>query len=179
MNMSKNKWLFTIIIGIILISLQIGIISDCLSQGKEFSFFSCTELINDPSYIQDKTTLSIQSDNSIISIEVEIADELQEQIKGLMFRQDLDWNDGMLFVYESERKQSFWMKNTLIPLDMLFIDSNFKIIDIKENVQPCKIESCPSYPSRFPAKYVLEVNATFVMMNNIKIGDSVIWNPKK
>jgi len=177
--MLKNKWLFSIIVCIILISLQIGIMTDCLSQSKEFSFFSCTELIDDSSRIQDKATLSIQTANSIISIEVEIADELQEQIKGLMFRENLDWNDGMFFVYENEKNQSFWMKNTLIPLDMLFIDTNFKIIDIKENVQPCITESCPTYPSKFPAKYVLEVNAGFSIINNIKIGDSVIWDPKK
>jgi uncharacterized membrane protein (UPF0127 family) len=63
------------------------------------------------------------------------------------------------------------MKNTLIPLDMIFIDSSFKIIDIKENVPPCKQEECPSYPSREPAQYVLEVNAGFVQEKGIKLGD--------
>lgn len=177
--LQRKFFLFTIIIlGIVIGSLQIGIMANCSAQEK-IGFLSCTESLNSPSYIQDKTTLSIQSENSIILVEVEIADELQEQIKGLMFRQDLDWDDGMLFVYESEKKRSFWMKNTLIPLDMLFIDADFRIIDIKEDVQPCKTESCPTYPSMFPAKYVLEVNAGFVMTNNIKIGDSVMWNTKK
>jgi uncharacterized membrane protein (UPF0127 family) len=63
------------------------------------------------------------------------------------------------------------MKNTLIPLDMIFVDSSSKIIDIKENVPPCKQEECPSYPSREPAQYVLEVNAGFVQEKGVKIGD--------
>jgi len=177
--MLKNRWLLIIIIvGVILGSLQIGIMLDCSSQGKKFNFLSCTEIISDPSYIQDKTTISIQSDNSEILIEVEIADEFQEIIKGLMFRENLDWNNGMLFVYEREKKQSFWMKNTLIPLDMLFIDADFRIIDIKENVQPCIKEPCPNYTSKMPAKYVLEVNAGFAMKNEIKIGDLVILHSK-
>ena len=150
-----------------------------LYKGGKISFLSCGEIINELEYIQNETTLSIQSDNSIILIEVEIVDKFEEQVKGLMFRENLDWNNGMLFVYENEKKRSFWMKNTLIPLDMLFINKDFRIIDIKENVQPCKIESCTSYPSKFPAKYVLEVNAGFTMMNDIKIGDSIIWSPKK
>ncbi|KAF6248007.1 hypothetical protein C6990_00755 [Nitrosopumilus sp. b3] len=181
LNLSRGKFFLLIIItvGIVFGSLKIGIMSDCSSQDKKIRILSCTEIINSPSYIQDKAILSIQSKNSMILVEAEIADELQEQIKGLMFRQDLDWGNGMLFVYESEKKRSFWMENTLIPLDMLFIDTDFRIIDIKENVQPCKTETCPSYPSKLPSKYVLEVNAGFVMMNNIEIGDSVMWNSEK
>ena len=65
------------------------------------------------------------------------------------------------------------MKDTLIPLDMLFIDADLRIIDIKENVPPCREDPCPSYPSKKPAKYVLEVNSGFVLENNIQIDDIV------
>ncbi|QLH06232.1 DUF192 domain-containing protein [Nitrosopumilus ureiphilus] len=177
--MQKDGWLLTIIIAVLVLgSLQIGIMYDCSLQGKNFSFFDCIEIIEEPSYVQDIATLSIQSDNSVILINVEIADELQKQINGLMFRQNLDWDSGMLFVYDSEKKRSFWMKNTLISLDMLFIDEDFRIIDIKENVPPCIIESCPNYTSNMPAKYVLEVNGGFTMTNNIEIGDLVTWHSK-
>jgi uncharacterized protein len=64
------------------------------------------------------------------------------------------------------------MKNTLIPLDMIFVDSNLKIVDIKENVSPCaQGDECPLYPSQERAQYVLEVNAGFIQENGIKIGD--------
>ncbi|KAF6246244.1 hypothetical protein C6990_10205 [Nitrosopumilus sp. b3] len=175
--MSKNRWVI-VIASIVLGTLQIEIMYDCSLQERNFNILSCTEIVDIPSYIQDIATLSIDSDSTTIVIDVEIADDLQEQIIGLMFRSSLDWNDGMLFVYESEKKRSFWMKNTLIPLDLLFVDTNFRIIDIKENVQPCLSDPCPNYVSNIAAKYVLEVNAGFTNMNNIKVGDLVMWNPK-
>lgn len=177
--MLRNKWLVTIIIsGIILGSLQVGIMYDCLSHEKNFGILKCLEIVDKASYIQEISTLSIQTENSTIEINAEIADDLQEQIKGLMFRSDLGQNDGMLFVYETERKRSFWMKNTLIPLDMIFVDTNMRIIDIKENIQPCVTEICPNYTSKDVAKYILEVNAGFVMKNNIEIGDLITLSSK-
>ena len=86
----------------------------------------------------------------------------------------MEWNNGMLFAYEHDINLSFWMKNTYIPLDMIFIGKDLRIVDIKENVQPCPLQqdnSCPSYPSKQSAKYVLEVNAGFVQQNGIKVGD--------
>lgn len=123
-----------------------------------------------------KPSIHIISKNTSTSpIYVEIADNPFEQSKGLMYRNNLDWNSGMLFVFDNERVQSFWMKNTLIPLDMIFIDKNHRIVDIKENTQPCKIQNCPSYISKQPAKYVLEVNAGYAKENYINIGDTLKW----
>ena len=102
---------------------------------------------------------------------VEISDEPDEYEMGLMFRQQLPLNAGMLFAFNSEEPRTFWMKNTLIPLDMMFIDSNSKIVDIFENVPPCEQDQCPTYPSEQPAQYVLEVNAGFVNEKDVKIGD--------
>jgi YVTN family beta-propeller protein len=112
------------------------------------------------------------NNSSVITrVFVEVPDELEEFARGLMFRNHLPWNAGMLFAFNEEEPQTFTMKNTLIPLDMIFVDSSSKIIDIKENVPPCKQEECPSYPSREPAQYVLEVNAGFVQEKGVKIGD--------
>ena len=112
------------------------------------------------------------NNSSIISrIFVEVPDDREEFARGLMFRTHLPWHAGMLFAYEDEETRRFWMKNTLIPLDMVFFDSSSKIIDIKENVPPCKQEECPTYPSKEPAQYVLEVNAGFVQEKGIKLGD--------
>jgi YVTN family beta-propeller protein len=112
------------------------------------------------------------SNSSVIArVFVEVPDDQEEFARGLMFRTHLPWNAGMLFAFYDEEPRRFWMKNTLIPLDMIFVDSSSKIIDIKENVPPCKQEECPTYPSKEPAQYVLEVNAGFVQEKGVKIGD--------
>lgn len=112
------------------------------------------------------------NNSSVIArIFVEVPDDQEEFARGLMFRTHLPWNAGMLFAFYDEEPRRFWMKNTLIPLDMIFVDSSSKIIDIKENVPPCKQEECPTYPSKEPAQYVLEVNAGFVQEKGVKIGD--------
>jgi len=120
--------------------------------------------------------IRIVSDNSIIPVYVEIANDPAEQSRGLMFRKSMEWNNGMFFVFDEDRKLSFWMKNTYIPLDMIFINNEFKIIDIKENAKPCLEMPCPTYSSKEPVKYVLEVNAGFAQKNKIKIGDKLIMN---
>ena len=113
------------------------------------------------------------NNSSVIArVFVEVPDDREEFARGLMFRNRLPWNAGMLFAFnEEEPREGFYMKNTLIPLDMIFVDSSSKIIDIKENVPPCEQEECPTYPSREPAQYVLEVNAGFVQEKGVKIGD--------
>jgi YVTN family beta-propeller protein len=112
------------------------------------------------------------NNSSVIArVFIEVPDDLEEFMRGLMFRKHLPWNAGMLFSYNGEEPRTFWMKNTLIPLDMIFVDSSSKIVEIKENVPPCEQEECPTYPSKEPAQYVLEVNAGFVQENGIKVGD--------
>ena len=118
--------------------------------------------------------IRIVSDNSIIPVYVEIANDPTEQSRGLMFRKSMEWNNGMFFVFDEDRKLSFWMKDTYIPLDMIFINKEFKIIDIKENAKPCLEMTCPNYSPKEPAKYVLEVNAGFAQKNKIKIGDKIL-----
>jgi YVTN family beta-propeller protein len=122
--------------------------------------------------IEDSNNNNNNNNSSVVArIFVEVPDDREEFARGLMFRKHLPWNSGMLFAFDDEEPRRFWMKNTLIPLDMIFVDSSSKIIDIKENVPPCKQEECPTYPSKEPAQYVLEVNAGFVQENGVKIGD--------
>lgn len=106
------------------------------------------------------------------SFNVEIADNQIERAQGLMFRKELEENSGMLFLFESSGKHSFWMKNTLIPLDMIWIDENLEIVFIFENAQPCE-ETCDSITPDKNAKYVLEINSGLVEKYNFKIGDEI------
>ncbi len=105
---------------------------------------------------------------------VEVPDDAEEHMRGLMFRQHLPWNAGMLFAFNGEEPRAFWMKNTLIPLDMIFVDDSSEIVDIIENVPPCELDPCPVYPSEEPAQYVLEVNAGFVQQNAVQVGDRLV-----
>ncbi|MFA5386168.1 MAG: DUF192 domain-containing protein [Candidatus Paceibacterota bacterium] len=108
-----------------------------------------------------------------LNIQAETAKNPYQLAKGLMFRKSLDENKGMLFTFPNEAYRSFWMKNTKIPLDLIFISKDKKIVDIKENFLPCSQTLCPSYKSILPAKYVLEVNAGFVQKNKVLIGEEM------
>ena len=91
---------------------------------------------------------------------VEIADDDAERAQGLMFRDAMDADRGMLFIHEREEPQSYWMKNTKIPLDILYFDGQRRLVSMQRDVPPCSLgDRCPPYPSDEPALYVLELNA--------------------
>lgn len=90
---------------------------------------------------------------------VEIADTREKQALGLMFRDEMPADQGMLFIFPNEAPRSFWMKNTRIPLDIMYFDEDLIMVSISADTKPCKIKRCPSYPSIATAKYVLELNA--------------------
>ncbi len=101
---------------------------------------------------------------------VEVAQDTETKAQGLMFREKLPENHGMLFVFDREKYHRFWMKNTSISLDIIWISSEGKVVDI-QTAAPCKTPTCPSYVPHDMAKYVLEINAnTF----EGKVGDEVI-----
>jgi len=105
-------------------------------------------------------------------IDLEIADNEYERELGLMNRNVMKENEGMLFIFSIQRQQSFWMRNTLISLDMIFVNDQKKIVTIHKNT---KILSDNSYPSSEPARYVVEVLAGFTDKNNIQVGDKIDW----
>ncbi len=102
--------------------------------------------------------------------EVELPKTNEEFMQGLMFREHLPQNEGMLFVFQEENKHSFWMKNTLIPLDMIWLNKDLEVVHI-ETAKPCKEEPCPTYTPKEKAQYVLEINAGHAEKNNIGIGN--------
>lgn len=92
--------------------------------------------------------------------QVEIADDDAERARGLMFRDAMAGNRGMLFVHEHEEPQAYWMKNTRIALDILYFDTALRLVSQQRDVPPCTLGNrCPAYPSAAPARYVLELNA--------------------
>ncbi len=93
-----------------------------------------------------------------MTFNLEIAQTPEETSKGLMFRESLCEDCGMLFMFEEEDYHPFWMKNTLIPLDMVFISSEMEVVDVL-HAEPCKTEECMLFIPKDKAKYVLEVNA--------------------
>ncbi len=104
---------------------------------------------------------------------VEIADSDALRAQGLMFRDRLAGNRGMLFIFEHESLHSFWMKNTRIPLDMIWIGADKRVVSVKENVPPCVSGTCETYSPEAKALYVLEVNAGWAARNGIRVGDPV------
>ena len=90
---------------------------------------------------------------------VEIAADDETRARGLMFRDQMDDDRGMFFVFRREEPRSFWMMNTRIPLDIIYLDSNLQVVSIVENARPCRRAPCPSYPSTGPSRFVLELNA--------------------
>jgi uncharacterized protein len=104
-----------------------------------------------------------------VCLRVQVVDTERSRERGLMFRKSLNENEGMLFVFDNEGMYNFWMKNTLIPLDIIWISQGKSVCFIKENAMPC-MGACEMITPGSNARYVLEVASGFVNKHNIKIG---------
>ncbi|TSA38811.1 MAG: DUF192 domain-containing protein [Porphyromonadaceae bacterium] len=128
---------------------------------------------SEPEFIKQGELTFIKADSTIIvKIDIEIADDDVRRERGLMYRRQMELNRGMLFIFEDEDVRSFWMKNTYLPLDIVYLSAQKKIVRIHENVA---ILNEMSIPSDFPAKYVVEVNAGFCALYNIQVGDGMTF----
>lgn len=135
-------------------------------------FIVLVGLLSQGKLIKEKSK-SIKIDTTEINIEVAKSNE--EKSKGLSNRISLDENSGMIFVFSKNSKPVFWMKDTKIPLDIIWINDN-KIIGIDKNVQPepnVVDSKLKKYQSPFEVDYVLEVNAGFSDKNNIKLDQTI------
>lgn len=162
----------------------------CLMSSINFILISISPLVSAEDfkkidiYVQ-KMNLSVSTkqnvkENKLIKISVELALTDQEQERGLMYRKTLDSGKGMLFVFPDESYRSFWMKNTLVPLSIAFIDSKKTIFQVSD-LNPVKTlaqKNVESAQSIKPAKYVLEVPRGWFKTNNISIGSKLVFKDK-
>lgn len=110
-------------------------------------------------------------DKTVVTLEV--ARTEPERSRGLMYRTSLPEQAGMIFLFDRPGVYPFWMKNTLIPLDLFWTDSSGRIVWIAESVPPCTADPCPEYPPKAVAQYVIETNAGFAKRHGVKVGDVV------
>ncbi len=115
--------------------------------------------------------MTLHGDRSVTFLS-EVADSTVKRMKGLMFRDELAPDRGMLFVFKQPEKKSFWMRYTRIPLDIIFIDQDKRIVNIRE-AEPCRSTPCPRYPSRGRVRYVLEINRGLSDTYGFRPGTSV------
>ncbi len=106
----------------------------------------------------------------LFTVKVEVADDDEERQTGLMFREQLAEDEGMVFLFPDERHHNFWMRNTLLALDMFFIDSSWKVVGIVENAEP--LTETPRGVGK-PSQYVLEVNAGFARRHGFRVGQQL------
>jgi len=120
-------------------------------------------------------------ERKINCINAETAKTLEEKTRGLMYRDKLGKNEGMLFIYENERENlKFWMKNMNFPIDIIWLNKEKEIIYIHKNLQPCSSDPCQLYsPKERKVMYVLEVNANFSNEKNLSVGDKVFFKDKE
>ena len=152
--------------------LEISLLSACTHRNQ-------TPQVNQlsDSIFKEGTLNFVRFDKSIkASIEIEIADTPETQMKGLMGRKNLDDNSGMLFVFEHLEPQKFWMKNTLVPLDIIFVGGDGYIVNIVESAPPL---SNRRYSSKGPAKYVVEVRAGFAKRFQLDTDTCIQWRETK
>ena len=160
---NKTLWIF---IGIIVIVLLIVIF--ILFFNRCGSFWN---IQGSDCYIEDELVCFVGEDE--VCFNVEIADSDEERQKGLMNRENLNEDFGMLFIFQKSDVYNFWMKDTLIPLDMIWIDENMKVVFIKENATPLSEEIISP---NIDALYVLEVNSGIVGNYGIENGEKVEIN---
>ena len=134
---------------------------------------SSQEVEDQKSIYFDKGRVIIFNDNGkLVEFTVEVADNKKKRQRGLMFRRSLNIEAGMLFEFKKNKRVSFWMKNTYIPLDIIFIDQRGYIVKTYENATP---HSTKSTDSEYLIIRVLEINAGLIEKFNINIGDKVVY----
>jgi uncharacterized protein len=123
-----------------------------------------------PAFVKEGEVRFIQDGKTLQKIDVEIAQNDQELQKGLMFRPFMPDSVGMLFIFEQSEPQGFWMRNTMISLDIIYVNEQKQIVSIQKNATPYSEQTLPSLGD---ARYVVEVNGGYCNKHGIKAGDTI------
>jgi uncharacterized protein len=130
--------------------------------------FCATAILSGSTFAAD-TTVTLKDK----TFAVEQANDAASQERGLMFRDSMPDDHGMIFNFTDEQPRTFWMKNCRMPLDILYFDANYKLVSMQQRVPACRSDPCPTYPSDGPAKSVLELNAGTADKLGVKPGDTL------
>jgi len=129
-------------------------------------------LVDEPAFLQEGELwfLSEENKDTIQHIVIEVADDPEQRTQGMMYRTSMEEKQGMLFIHDFPEIQAYWMKNTKLPLDIIYVGENKQIVTIYQGVMPY---SKKSIPSTSEALYVVEVNAGFTGRHQIEEGDFI------
>ena len=178
--MKKKLTLFNIALGLILLMILI-ITAMLIFVNPSHHLNKRTENKADTINVEPKpvfrkdgelTFKDARNEHALVKIDIEIADKQVERLQGLMYRDSMPEMEGMLFLFNIEEPLNFWMKNTRISLDIIYINSEHKVVSIARNTKPYSLDQIPSDK---PALYVVEVNAGFSERHGIKEGDLVVF----
>lgn len=111
------------------------------------------------------------------NLTVEVVQTPEERARGLMGRESLAPNRGMLFIFDRPGRHAIWMKNTLIPLDILWLDRGGTVVHVQGLAQPCRVDPCPIFQPRRDARYVLELPAGEAERLGLGVGDRLVLDP--
>lgn len=167
----SSKWVFHIAL-----CLYIAGCHGSVNRNPQAAVESVTD--NGPVFTREGTLyfLSKVNNDTLRTIDIEFATNDKERAQGLMDRKSMTDDQGMLFIFPAAREQSFWMKNTYISLDIIYLDAHKEIVSVQKYTTPLSEESLPSFKK---AQYVLEVNAGFCDKYHIAYGDKIAFVKKK
>ncbi len=164
--MNKTRYISCIFITALVLVLTIPLVVSC--KGERVVKTDAVSFTKEGELMLYKST----SDSLITTLEIEIADTDYDTQTGLMYRDQLGANQGMLFVFPETAMHSFHMKNTKIALDLLFIDENLRIVHMVQNAQPMDETGLSS---QFPVIHVLEVNGGYAAKWKLQTGDRIVY----
>ena len=162
-------------LGLLFLIILLGIVWILFRSNPEEKTYQVEKYRNEPVFQHEGEILFISGaeKDTLAVLDIEIADNRQDIMKGLMFRSHLEPDQGMFFIFPEEEEQIFWMKDTKISLDIIFVSNDFKIIHIARYTMPYSKEPILSIQ---PARYVVEVNAGYCDAHQIRKLDFIQYD---